>query len=141
MAFGVNLIFGFPPIVVPGAGTRLGALTSASLPCAGASLSPTAALFRALNVLRGTVGCCGGSDMLMVYFAVTAKFENDRRETMVHAPSPKIQGQSDGMIFMLSTGNPPFLDDFQHRFISQISHCTPTEFLLLLFSSFGDILL
>jgi hypothetical protein len=70
----VNFIFGFPPLVKPGAGTRLVALTSASLPCPGASLSPVAALFRALKVLGGTAGCCGGSDISMDYFAGTAKF-------------------------------------------------------------------
>jgi hypothetical protein len=73
-AFGVNFIFGFPPLVKPGAGTRLVELTSASLPCPGASLSPVAALFRVLKVLGGTVGCCGGSDILMDYFAAKAKF-------------------------------------------------------------------
>jgi hypothetical protein len=73
-AFGVNFIFGFPPLVMPDAGTRLVELTSASLPCPGASLSPVAALFRALKALGGTVGCCGGSDILMDCFAVKAKF-------------------------------------------------------------------
>lgn len=73
-AFGVNFIFGFPPLVMPGAGTRLVVLTLASLPSPGASLSPVAEVLRALRVLGGTVGCCGGSDILMDCFAVTAKF-------------------------------------------------------------------
>jgi hypothetical protein len=72
-AFGVNFIFGFPPLVKPGAGTRLVALTSANLPSPGASLSPVAALFRAFKVLGGTAGCCGGSDILMNYFAGKGK--------------------------------------------------------------------
>jgi hypothetical protein len=43
-----------------------------------------AALFRALKVFHGTVGCCGGSDMTVDCFAVTAKFEKDRRGQEMH---------------------------------------------------------